>query len=307
MRYIVTHQAPDLDAITSVWLLKRFLPDWQHAELKFVPAGMRKEGAYEHKGEAVEIIDGHETVHVDTGLGPLDHHQTQDRETCAAKLTFDFVKADPANLLTQNPHKTEAVARMVDLVIDDDQFQDVFQPVPAADLYEFSLAGIIDGFKRRFPGEDQKCADFLMECLDDILHDFESRIWAEEEIREKGVEFNTKWGKALGVESQNDDVLKLAQKMGYVIVLRKDPSNGKLRIKARPMKRAQFGNTDYKTMEEIDIDLTPAYDKLLILDPHASWFLHVSKRMLLNGSSKNPTMKGTQVTLDQAIEVLKNL
>lgn len=305
MRYIVTHQAPDLDAITSAWLLKRFLPDWQNAELKFVPAGQRIEGAYAQKGEAVEIIDGHETVHVDTGMGRLDHHQLDDRETCAAQIVFDYVKANSANILTQNVHKTEAVGRLVDLIVDNDQFQEIYYPEPMADFYEFSLQGIVDGFKMRHPAEDQKCADFVMDCLDDILHNFENRIWAEEEIKEKGVEFDTKWGKALGVETQNDDVLKLAQKQGYVIVVRKDPKNGKLRIKARPMKRAKYQAE--KGMEEVDVDFTPVYDKLLLLDPHASWFLHVSKRMLLNGSTKNPSMVGSKVTLDEAIEVLKSV
>ena len=39
MKKIVTHFAPDLDAITSVWLVKRFMPGWKKAEVVFVPAG----------------------------------------------------------------------------------------------------------------------------------------------------------------------------------------------------------------------------------------------------------------------------
>ena len=41
MKIIVTHAAPDLDAVTSVWLIKRFLQGWNEAEVRFVPAGQR--------------------------------------------------------------------------------------------------------------------------------------------------------------------------------------------------------------------------------------------------------------------------
>jgi hypothetical protein len=43
------------------------------------------------------------------------------------------------------------------------------------------------------------------------------------------------------------------------------------------------------------------------MDTEASWFLHVSKRMLLNGSSKNPNMKGSKLSLSDVVEVLQNL
>ncbi len=54
------------------------------------------------------------------------------------------------------------------------------------------------------------------------------------------------------------------------------------------------------------MDLTPIYEKILKVDPEGSWFLHVSKRMLLNGSSKNPQMKGTKLTLPEVVEILQN-
>ena len=41
MKVVVTHSSPDLDAITSVWLIKRFLPGWEDANIQFVPAGER--------------------------------------------------------------------------------------------------------------------------------------------------------------------------------------------------------------------------------------------------------------------------
>jgi len=41
MKIIVTHISPDWDAISSVWLLKKYLAGWQEAEVRFVPAGQR--------------------------------------------------------------------------------------------------------------------------------------------------------------------------------------------------------------------------------------------------------------------------
>ena len=46
--------------------------------------------------------------------------------------------------------------------------------------------------------------------------------------------FKTKWGKGLAIESINDSVIKLAQLMGYVIVVRRDPRKGYVRIKTKP-------------------------------------------------------------------------
>jgi histidine triad (HIT) family protein len=43
------------------------------------------------------------------------------------------------------------------------------------------------------------------------------------------------------------------------------------------------------------------------MDPQATWFLHVSGKMLLNGTSKNPTMKPTNLSLSDIIEVLKGI
>jgi len=41
MKIIVTHTSPDLDAIVSVWLVKKFLPGWQDVKFEFVSAGDR--------------------------------------------------------------------------------------------------------------------------------------------------------------------------------------------------------------------------------------------------------------------------
>ncbi len=99
MKIIVTHMSPDWDAISSVWLIKKFLPGWQDAEVKFVPAGQRYgHGAGDEKAqEVIEIIGEDEVIHVDTGLTPLDHHQTQDVNVSAASLAWDYAREESEN------------------------------------------------------------------------------------------------------------------------------------------------------------------------------------------------------------------
>lgn len=305
-KIIVTHNSPDLDAVSSSWLIKRYLPGWEDAEVVTVPAGGRLNTLHA-EDDVIESLDGKEVIHVDTGMGPLDHHQTQDHDVCAAKRTLAYV-LERSPELQKNKHKSEALRRFVECVVDDDHFQEVFYPDPAADFYEFSLVSLLSGIKVQYPRDDETCLRFGFDLLDAAVLGMENRMWAEEELKEKGIEITTPWGRGIAVETLNDEVLKLAQLMGYVIAVRKDPKTGSVRIKARPpMRKITKDAKKEGIYNDVDVDLTPVYEKLVKMDPTASWFLHVGKRMLLNGSSKNPQMKGSKLTLPEVVEVLQNL
>ena len=43
------------------------------------------------------------------------------------------------------------------------------------------------------------------------------------------------------------------------------------------------------------------------MDPKATWFLHIGKKMLLNGSVKNPKMRPTKLELGDIIKVLEKI
>ncbi|HEX8966164.1 MAG TPA: hypothetical protein VF820_07065 [Patescibacteria group bacterium] len=297
MKIIVTHSSPDWDAISSSWFIKRYLPGWENAEVQFVPAGQR---IAPFKGEsAIEKIGDNDVIHVDTGMGPLDHHQTSDKHTSAASLSWEYVQQRNQEFVNPTSEKMkdriEAITRMVNILVDIDHFGEVFWENPAADYHEFSLLGILEGLKVARPNQDSFYVNFGFECLDALLHEFENRVWAENEIK-KGLEFTTSFGKAIAFETINDTVIKLSQKMGYVLVVRKDPRKGYVRIKARPQTETEKG-----------IDLTLAYEQLSKMDPNATWFLHVSKKMLLNGTPKNPKMVPTTLTLKQIVDVVKTI
>lgn len=299
MKIIVTHKAPDWDAIGSVWLLKKYLAGWQDANVEFVPAGTRRIGSQklEDGDNPIERIGDDEVIHVDTGLGPLDHHQTADQKVCGATKTWDYIQTQFKNSHNEmKSEHSEAITRTVQIILQDDHFKEVFWGDPTADYHEFSLIGVLEGLKLSKPEQYDYYISFGMQCLDAVVHSFESRIWAEKEIADNGTSFPIKAGKAIAFETLNDNVIKLAQKMGYLLVIRKDPRKGYIRIKLRPA-----------STPDDDLDLTPAYEQLRKIDPQATWFLHVSKKMLLNGTSKNPDMVPTTLSLSQIIDVLKNI
>jgi hypothetical protein len=310
MKLIVTHTSPDWDAIGSVWILKKFLPGWQDAEVTFVPAGNRlvayskwkvesEQADKAWEGDPVEKIGEYEVLQADTGLGPLDHHQVFDTTVSGAGLSWSYIQKQRTDAGETFTHEhEEAVSRVIKFIVDTDHFKEIFWDNPAADYHEFSLLGLMEGIKLMKPNADIYYLQFGIECLDAMLHNFENRIWAEKEIAEKGVIFETKWGKGIGFETINDTVLKLAQKMGYKLVVRKDPRKGYVRVKASPYD---------ETSHEPNIDLTLVHEKLKKIDPEATWYLHVSKKMLLNGTPKNPKMIPTKLTLEEIIEVIKSI
>jgi hypothetical protein len=54
------------------------------------------------------------------------------------------------------------------------------------------------------------------------------------------------------------------------------------------------------------VDLSEAYRQVKQADPDSDWFLHASKRLLINDSTVNPDMKPTNLSLEQMIEILQN-
>ncbi len=285
MSTIVTHHAPDLDAITATWLIKRFLPNWKNADTAFVPAGKTL------NNETVDSDD--QILHVDTGMGFLDHHQT-DEKTCAAKKVYEYIKKKVnegrKGSKSNEWWEDEALKRMCEVVNFYDHFGEATQKDALADYHVFEAISILDGMKLVYTDEDMRVMDFGFTMLDAIYKSMQEKVRAESEMNE-GIEFETDWGKGVGFDTINDGVLKLAQKSGFVVALRKDPKKGYVRIKGSPIT---------------NVDFTSAYEALKIKDPQATWFLHSSKKILLNGTTKNPDMKPTKLSLGDIIKVLQH-
>lgn len=276
-KIIVTHINPDLDAIAGIWLIKRFFPTWEKADLQFVPAGKTFRGAPPDDDTAI--------IHVDTGFGKFDHHQTA-KFTCAAELVYKEVKKRQ-QLSDDN---NSALERLIKVVVEIDHGRDISWADSEGDRYEFSINNFSSNIK--FPQEikDLEKTEYFLPILDAVFQTFKNKIKGENELK-KGHEFKTPWGKGIAVETGLDDVLTIGEKMGYVLVVKKNPKDGHTRI---------YGRWDKK------IDLTDAFEKMQKKDLMASWYLHPSKCLLLNGSRSDPDMVPTKLTLEEIIKIIKN-
>lgn len=300
MKIIVTHASPDWDAIGSVWVIRRFLPGWQHAKVEFVQPGEASDRVRSNPNfltDSVLRIGDDEIIHVDTGLGPLDHHQDNDDTIASASKSWDFVRHHVLGAGEKfSENHEESVSRMMKVLVGYDHFKEVFLPDALSDYHDFSLQGLLDGMKLEKQGDDLFLIDFGTQCLQAMFQRMENKVWTEKEARENGILFETKYGKGIALETTNHVFLKYAQRLGYVIVLRKDPRSGYVAMAARPAEN-----------KEKTVDFTLVCEQLRKMDPEATWFLHVSKKLLLNGSTKNPKMKPTKLSLDQIISVITRL
>lgn len=275
-KIIVTHTSPDLDGIPAIWLLKKFHPDFKGANVAFVPAG----STYNN-----EPVDSNpDVVHVDTGMGRFDHHQNSDF-TCGAQLVYE-------SLLREGyvDESDEALFRMVKILTEIDHGYDTYKwNERENDRYDFMLHNVLSGWKMNEPGKDGKYVEKVIDAIEAVYKVLQSKVLAEGEIK-NGQHFETKWGKGVAVFSSNGSILDTAIREGYAVAVTKDPKKGNVRI---------TGSNAF------DVDLTDVYEDLKKRDPEASWFLHASKVLLRNGSSRNPTMKATKLELAEVIEVLQ--
>jgi len=277
MKTIVTHLSPDLDAITSCWLIRRFMPGWDEAGIVFVPQ--------QTLWNEVKPDSDPDILYVDTGFGKFDHHQIKGRLS-ASKIIYSHLTIE--KLI--DPGCSAALGRVIEYVNEIDNFAEVTYPDPTSDKYDFCLHQLITGLKKTGLN-DLAIVDAVSKLLEGSLELFKNKIRAEKEV-EKGYIFQSTFGKCLSMSTANDEALRLAQKMGYQLVMTKDPQKGSVRIKTPPSK---------------DLDLTPVYNKIKEKDTKGYWFLHISKNMLLNGSAMTPNATPTTLTSQQLIEIIRHV
>lgn len=286
-KLIVTHHAPDLDAIASVWLLKRFdSQKYANAKVAFVNPG---DTISLEEAEKEFNCQLHEVTHVDTGLGEFDHHQMEraSREICAATLVFDYLKQVRPEIANDL-----ALTEMIKIIVDVDHFGEVYWPEAKENRFVFTLHELIHGHESIEPHDDDSQLHFGMKALDCAYAEMTNRLKAEEIISNKGIEFSIKEGKCLGLETQNDESIKLAQVKGYILAVRKDSEFGHLRIKVRP---------------DAQLNLEKLYRAIVEIDPKATWFYHASGKMLLNGSIKHRSQIASSLSLKSVIRLIEKL
>jgi len=283
---IVTHQKPDLDAIASSWLLVRF--DAQHysgSRITFVPAGTSlPDEAAAKMGYMPEQV-----THVDTGKGRFDHHMSEraGREYSATSLVYQY-------LLQIHPEYQADVAlrQLSDIVTEIDHFGEVFWPDANNPRYEFMLHQILDAMDSTPTHDDQYQVELGHRLLDFVYQSLKAHLKASEKLAE-GITFPLKsGGEAFAIETGNEEVVSVAQKAGYILVIKKDANTGHIRIKARP---------------DAPFDLSELYTLIQAADQTGTWFYHPGGKMLLNGSKKSGVHVPSPLTLEQVVTMAKKV
>ncbi|MBQ6438378.1 hypothetical protein IJJ12_03290, partial [bacterium] len=259
-RLIVAHQVPDLDAIGAIWLLQRF--DNQHyggSKVAFVPAGqtIAPETAAQ-LGFAMADV-----THVDTGRGEFDHHTPEKAgpQYSACSLVYAY-------LLRVHPEYTSdtALKLMVEHITDVDHFGEAFWPDANHPRYEFMLHQIIDAMDATATNDDSYQVELGGRLLDFVYASMKKHVQAAEKLGE-GIVFTLANGQsAFAIETGSEAVLPVAQKAGYMLVIKKDSKTGHARIKARP---------------DAPFILDKLYQAVIERDHTGDWFYHPGGHMLL--------------------------
>jgi len=273
-KLIVTHLRPDLDACASVWLIRRFYPNFTQAEFSFVPSG----DTYQN-----QLADSDkQIIHVDTGLGRFDHHQFRRRLSASLRIYQYLEEEVKWRTLDQI-----VLERMVELVTMIDNFEEVDFDNPTSDIYELQINQILEGIKLN-ESSDHQVMELMLPVLDGLFAILKRKVMAETEL-EKGEEFKIGQFKAIYLRSRSKEVSKLAEKGGYQLVLLKDPERGNVNIRVHP--RAKF------TLDHV-------YQVIIKKEPDDLWFYHASGHLLLNGSNSHP-QKPTKLTVKELITIIK--
>jgi hypothetical protein len=267
------------DAITSVWLLKRFDPEhYADAKIAFVDAGesIKEEAAMQLGFHMVDV------VHLDTGGSEFDHHDPikAKQRVCATSLVYDHA-------CQVNPqHKDNwALQQIVEFAWSMIILRIFLRRNWRASYF---LASRHFAWIKFLVCSDDSQLMLGFRCLDAIYGSLKERKKAIDELS-TGIEFTSKWGRSVGLNTSNQAAIRLAQMQGFNLVVQKDPRRGGINIKAAPKP---------------EIDLTELFDKIKVADQVGGWFFHNGRHMIINNSS-HANQKPSPLSLVQMMEIVK--
>lgn len=270
MKTLVTHINPHLDDIASIWLFKKFHPEFTDAKVEFISAS--RDQAIKEESE--------EKIFLGTGGGKFDEHK-EGLSTCAASLVYEYLKMK--GYIPQDEITQKALEKLVEWnkLIDTGK-------APNNQFDEFSIQSFIR-CKDSTKENSQKSVDLGAEILNRILTVLKRKQQSLKDW-EKRVEFSTEFGKFFAVSSETVDREFCREQEGDLFLIYHPKYRG-----------VQFFTPSF------EIDLEPIFKKLKGLDPQASWFLHQSHHMVICGSASAPDSKPTKLSFEQLIEIVKEL
>ncbi len=213
---IVVHWRPDLDAITGIWLLKKFgeekFPGIAKARIEFLENG----GELPEEKSADEL-EKEGIIYVDCGRGRFDHHPAAEYpEDCAATLIAKYLEIDDNQTL-------ETILRFV--VNNDLKGQS----------HPFDLAYTIKLMHGHHTSEPERIINWAIEALETKYHEQLLFFSSTREEYERKAEIdevtitNGRLLKVVTVVSDNENLSKYARFLGADVVIQKQ-SSGNVQI-----------------------------------------------------------------------------
>jgi len=270
-KIIVTHKKPHLDEVVGAWLLRAFDPDFTNCPFQFIsntPTGG-------------DMPAGQKFVGLGVGRGKYDEHGRQAGQSCTQLVYQDLLHR---GLIPNEQHEDKALAWLVEYVHHEDTAHWLSTD---PQLTSFMPPSILRGLWL-IHQDDQVLMDKGLEIIDALMAQLNERARFDEDW-DKRVEFDSIWGKAVGVHSTYRGSDIFAYHLGF-----------QLRVQTDPTK--PYG--DFRVPAGSQIDLTPIYKKLIVLEPGA-WYLHQTKKILVSNSDSTVGLPGTKFNLQQLIDFVK--
>lgn len=274
MKTIVTHQNPHLDEITCIWLVKRFLKNWDTCSVRYMPTNP--------KGGTVAAPDKNpNTMYIGVGRGKFDEHKGN-VEDSATTLVYKFLIREKKIKLSKI--QSTALAELVAYINDEDHGRHITQPSA-----EFTM-GSVNAFLPRVGYKSAAILNFGFIYLDGVFECLVEKAQLAEDWK-KAVFIKTVAGPAVALQTTVNakSVLRKATHEGIQIAVVLNPKNKFRSVRAIP---------------ESTIDLTEAFERAHTAEPRAEWYLHHSKKMLICGSDVAENITLSKMSLEKLISLV---
>ena len=271
MSTLVTHFQPHLDDLCGMWLLDRYMPGFEGADIDFIASNTPHE----------EAVDTGERLHIGVGRGEFDEHKG-DIGDCATSLVYAYLLNN--DLVPENDRPV--LKRMVDWVFLEDTGMLMTEP-----YREFSIPHMLLGDFYASGKDSTSVAIFCAQMLEALFESLSNEVKLDA-AWETRVEIETRYGPCAVLVTDAHEIAPYVYAKGFNLAATVDPEGTYHNI------RGKAGT---------DIDLTLVQERLAEIDGDADWFFHHSKKMLICGGEKQPDATPSSLTPEQLIKLLETV
>lgn len=270
-KIFVTHRKPHLDEVVAAWLMRTFDPDMQDCAFEFItntPTGG-------------EVPAGDQYVPVGVGRGKYDEHGRHVGHSASQLVFQDLLHR---GLIPNDQFEDKAVEWLVDYAHKEDTAQ---WATDDPDVYSFALPAILRGLWL-IHKDDQVVMETGLQVMGGLVAQLNERAKFLKDWEDR-IEFETEWGKAVGVHSTYRLADRFAYHHGFALRVQTDPTK-------------PYG--DFRANPRSEVDLSNIYEQMNKLEP-GQWYLHQSKKILLANSDTAGEGRGTKYQLNELIDFVR--